>query len=320
MPKDATLCFLGCGILCPVLGSHAPLTRRFLTGNLGAAILSSLVNSEPVENDDMRITRFIACTRSEDSQRRLEQRFTRSHDKVTIRKNDNVEAVLKSQIVILAVDPSAVQDVLTEAGLQEALENKLLISVAAGWTRQKLEITLYGDAHTDGNMEGHTCIVRTLPNIAAQVSQSLTAIEMSKPPPPASYMGITELIFQKIGNTVQIEPKLMDATTALGGSTPAFFAVICDALIDAAVAVGVPRSTAHIMTFQVMRGTAVLLQSGIHPALLKDQGTSPEGCTIGGLMVMEEAGVRGHIGRALREAVTIARRMDDSSHVNDTRH
>lgn len=268
----------------------------------------------------MRITRFIACARSEGSQRRLEQQFTRLNDKVTICRNDNVKAVSESHIVILAVDPSAVQRVLTEAGLREALKDKLLISVAAGWTRQKLETALYGDICTGGNMEGRTCIVRTLPNIAAQVSQSLTAIEISDPSPPASYMRITESIFQKIGKIVQIEPRLMDATTALGGSTPAFFAVICDALIDAAVAVGVPRPTAHIMTFQAMQGTAALLQSGIHPALLKDQGTSPEGCTIGGLMVMEEAGVRGHIGRALREAVTIARHMDDSTHVNDTRH
>jgi pyrroline-5-carboxylate reductase len=69
--------------------------------------------------------------------------------------------------------------------------------------------------------------------------------------------------------------------------------VIVDAMIDAAVAVGMPRDMAHVMIFQAMQGTASLLQSGVHPALLKDQGTSPEGCTIGGLMMMEEAGVRG---------------------------
>ena len=65
-----------------------------------------------------------------------------------------------------------------------------------------------------------------------------------------------------------------------------------------------------------------MLQSGVHPGLLKDQGTSSEGCTIGGLMVLEEAGVRGHLGRALREAVTIARLMESGKedlHVNDTR-
>ncbi|KAA8645251.1 uncharacterized protein ATNIH1004_006670 [Aspergillus tanneri] len=94
----------------------------------------------------------------------------------------------------------------------------------------------------------------------------------------------------------------MDATTAVAGSTPAMFSVIVDAMIDAAVA-----------------GTASLLQNGIHPALLKDQGTSPEGCTIGGLMVTEEAGLRGYVGKALREAVTIARLMDGTRPVNDTR-
>ncbi|KAL2872489.1 pyrroline-5-carboxylate reductase [Aspergillus lucknowensis] len=110
----------------------------------------------------------------------------------------------------------------------------------------------------------------------------------------------------------------MDATTAVAGSTPAMFAVIVDAMIDAAIAVGVPRNMAHTMIFQAMQGTVSMLQSGVHPALLNDQGTSPEGCTIGGLMVMEEAGVRGHVVRALREAVTVARMMDGVRRVNDT--
>ena len=111
----------------------------------------------------------------------------------------------------------------------------------------------------------------------------------------------------------------MDATTAVGGSTPAFWAVICDAFIDAAVAVGVPRDQAKTMIYQSMKGTAEILQSGVGPGQLKEEGTSPEGCTIGGLMVMEEAGVRGHLGKALREAVTIARLMGKVEHVNDTR-
>ncbi|OMP88236.1 Pyrroline-5-carboxylate reductase [Diplodia seriata] len=110
----------------------------------------------------------------------------------------------------------------------------------------------------------------------------------------------------------------MDATTAVAGSTPAFFAVICDALVDAGVAVGVPRDQASAMIFQAMAGTAAMLQSGVHVGVLKDQGTSPEGCTIGGLMVLEEAGVRGHLGRALREAVTVARMMGRVEHPNDT--
>ncbi|PQK13572.1 hypothetical protein BB8028_0004g05030 [Beauveria bassiana] len=112
----------------------------------------------------------------------------------------------------------------------------------------------------------------------------------------------------------------MEATTAVAGSTPAMFAVLCDALIDASVAVGMPRQMAEAMVVQSMRGSAeLLLQSGgMSCATLRDAGTSPEGCTMAAIMVMEERGVRGAVGRALREAVTAARRMDSVQHVNDT--
>ncbi|KAJ5813573.1 uncharacterized protein N7503_000323 [Penicillium pulvis] len=296
--KPYTLCFLGCG-------------------NLGAAILDSLLSAS---NNELPFTLFVACVRSQQSQTKLAARFSEQLDRLTITKGDNVSAIRKSDVIILGVDPVDIAKVLTQTGIREALKDKLLISIAAGWTRQKLEQTIYESETTSENTDGRAWVVRTLPNIAAQVSQSLTAIEMSEPTPPDEYLQITTAIFERIGRTVQIPPHLMNATTAVGGSTPAFFAVICDAMIDAAVAVGVPRDLAHTMIFQSMQGTATMLQTGIHPALLKDQGTSPEGCTIGGLMVMEEAGVRGHIGRALRESVTLARLMETSSHVNDTRH
>lgn len=263
---------------------------------------------------------FIAVVRSESSERKLKERFSSYSQKLTITRGDNVEAITGATIVILAVDPADIEGVLTQSGLRDALNNKLLISVAAGWPRHKLETVLYGSEKTVTNTADRAWVVCTLPNIAAIVSESLTAIEISDPPIPPQYLEIVDSIFNQIGKTIHINPKLMNATTALAGSTPAFFAVICDALIDAAVAVGVPRDMAHIMTFQAMKGTSTLLQSGMHPALLKDSGTSPEGCTIGGLMVLEEAGFRGHIGRALREAVTIARLMGNTPHVNDTRH
>jgi pyrroline-5-carboxylate reductase len=232
---------------------------------------------------------------------------------------DSIKAVQESKVVVLAIDPAVIEAVLTQPGLREALADKLLISVAAGWTRQKLESTLYGSPTTSDNTNGRAWVVRTLPNIAASVSQSLTVIEISEPALPDAYQQITDAILGSLGKTMLIPPTLMDATTAVAGSTPAFFAVIIDAMIDAAVAVGVPREMARVMTVQAMQGSATLLQSGMTPAELRDQGTSPEGCTIGGLMVLEEAGVRGHVGRALREAVTVARLMDGTRHVNDTR-
>jgi pyrroline-5-carboxylate reductase len=116
----------------------------------------------------------------------------------------------------------------------------------------------------------------------------------------------------------------MPATTAVSGSTPAFWAIIVDSLIDAAVAVGLPRKLAQEQIYQSMRGSAEMLQSGIQPGELRDMGTSPEGCTIAGVMVLEEGGVRGVVGRALRESVTVARAMGkvgegEEVHVNDTR-
>ncbi|EFY89465.1 hypothetical protein MAC_04484 [Metarhizium acridum CQMa 102] len=105
-----------------------------------------------------------------------------------------------------------------------------------------------------------------------------------------------------------LSTSLLDAATVVGGSTPAFFAIICEALIDASVAVRVPRDVAHASIAQAMLRTADMLQTGIQPAAIKDKGTSPEGCTMSGL-VLEEIAVRGHVGRALREAVTVARLM-----------
>ncbi|KAJ0421735.1 pyrroline-5-carboxylate reductase dimerization-domain-containing protein [Aspergillus carlsbadensis] len=295
MPANNILCILGCG-------------------NLGTAILKSLLASE-----EQLFTNYIACVQSESSKQRLTGQFPESSS-LTVSIGDNVTAVQQSSVTILALDPSIIETGLRQPGLREALSNKLLISVAAGWTRQKLEETIYGITASPSENENRAFIIRTLPNIAALVSQSLTAIEIepSREIPP-HHLTLTDNIFSRVGKTIQIPPSLIDATTAVAGSTPAMFAVIVDAMIDAAVAVGVPRNMAHTMIFQSMQGTATMLQSGVHPALLRDQGTSPEGCTIGGLMVMEENGVRGHVGRALREAVTLARRMDGVRHVNDTR-
>ncbi|KAB8076104.1 putative pyrroline-5-carboxylate dehydrogenase [Aspergillus leporis] len=280
--ENSTLCILGCG-------------------NLGGAILKSLLDLPEDKQDSVPFTRFIACVRSKESEEKLTAQLSDHAQKLAISR-DSIKAVQESKVVVLAIDPAVIEAVLTQPGLREALADKLLISVAAGWTRQKLESTLYGSPTTSDNTNGRAWVVRTLPNIAASVSQSLTVIEISEPALPDAYQQITDAILGSLGKTMLIPPTLMDATTAVAGSTPAFFAVIIDAMIDAAVAVGVPREMARVMTVQAMQGSATLLQSGMTPAELRDQGTSPEGCTIGGLMVLEEAGVRGHVGRALREA------------------
>ncbi|KAI1206252.1 pyrroline-5-carboxylate reductase [Annulohypoxylon truncatum] len=289
-------------------------------GNLGTAILDSLIGSTDEKASPLPVKRIIACVRSERSAGRLSARLSSSHIPLEISSGNNAQAIEQSDVVLLGVDPADVHETLEESGLAAALAGKLLISIVAGWTRDQIETLLAEASAQSSDDYSKTWVIRTLPNIAATVSQSITAIEKPDPKLPPEHLEFTDALFNRIGKTVHLAPSQMDAFTAVGGSTPAFFAVIVDALIDASVAVGMPRQEATATIVQSMLGTATLLQSGVHPGVLRDQGTSPEGCTIGGLMVLEELGVRGHLGRGLREAVTIARLMGKDPHVNDTRH
>ncbi|WXC59797.1 hypothetical protein SNK03_005657 [Fusarium graminearum] len=291
------------------------------TGNITKPIVKNLLPAIKNGKTDLPFTKIIACVRSEASEKKLNEQFSEYSTALTVSRGDNVTAVQQGHVIILGVDPADIESVLTQDGIREALSGKLLISVAAGWTKEKIEATIYGSETTKDNWSGRAWVIRTLPNIACMVSEGLIAIEKSpsKPEVPKEHRDLAKAIFTTIGETVEVPPRLMNATTAVGGSTPAFWAIICDAFIDASVAVGVPRADAQKMIYQSMKGSAAMLQSGLQPGDLRDQGTSPEGCTIGGIMVLEEAGVRGHLGRALREAVTTARLMETTAHVNDTR-
>ncbi|KAL5459449.1 hypothetical protein PMIN06_002792 [Paraphaeosphaeria minitans] len=312
---DTTLCILGCG-------------------NLGTPILSSLMGAP--DGSGIQFTHFIACVHSAASVERLAKRFPKEKEsgKLVISRGQNAKAVSDASVTILGVDPADVEATLKEDGVAVALKGKLVISIAAGWARETLEKVISSaqgsplssssssSSSPSSSADAKTWVLRTLPNVAAQVSQSLTALEDPAPDTPDAHLQTCRAIFNQVGRTVQLAPKLMGPASAIGGSTPAFWAVICDALVDASVAVGVPRTAAQEMIYQSMRGSAAMLQSGIQPGELRDMGTSPEGCTIGGIMVLEENGVRGALGKALREAVTLARLMGserEGLHVNDTR-
>lgn len=305
--EHLTLCILGCGENDRVYwGVGAALT---MVGNLGRAILSQLVGWQ-----DSPFSQLIALVKSEASRKQLVEQFG---EQVSVRLGDGaVAAARQSDVTILGVDPSDVTAVLQQQGLCDALAGRLLISIAAGWPADKVEQVLYEGSTSEAP---RAYILRALPNIAASVSQSLTALAVppSAPPPPKN-IALAELIFSRVGKTAQVPPALMDATTAVAGSTPAMFAILCDALVDASVAVGMPRRTAETMIFQSMKGSAELLLGGLSCGALRDAGTCPEGCTMAAIMTMEERGVRGAVGRALREAVTAARQMENVRHVNDT--
>ena len=205
----------------------------------------------------------------------------------------NEDAVDQADIVVLAVKPQILEPVLLE--LADHLDtSKLIISIAAGVSLATIESHLKKDLR----------LIRAMPNIAALVLESATAI---CPGTHASQedLGLAKAVFDSVGKTVTIEEGLMDAITGLSGSGPAYLFLIIDALADAGVKVGLSRHNALTLSAQTVLGAAkLLIQTGEHPGRLKDLVTSPGGTAIAGLHTLEEGGLR----TTLINAVEVATR------------
>lgn len=312
---ELTMAVLGCGtmgiaILSGILSSlHDIRTAPPSPSPSGAS--TPLI---PTDLPSRLPTSFIACVRRPESARKVKAALSpySSSSSVTILQNDNIAAATRADIIILACKPYMVKDVLSEPGMAAALKGKLLISILAGVTESQLEAALGPD-------NGVT-IVRAMPNTASLIRESMTVINTSNPPLPAETHTLVTWIFKRIGEVVYLPPTNMDACTALCGSGPAFFALMLEAAIDGAVAMGLPRAEAQKMAAQTMKGAAGLVLNGDHPALLRDKVSTPGGCTIGGLLVLEEGRVRGTVARAVREATVVASQLGKGVQgVNGTR-
>lgn len=156
------------------------------TGNLGQPILSSLLN-ESGSDKHAKFERYIACVRSEISEKKLSEKYPEAvkSGKLSVSRGDNVKAAEDADVVLLGVDPADVESTLKQDGLSDALSGKLLISLAAGWTRAAIEKLL-------SSSKDKIWVIRTLPNIAAQVSESLTAIEDPGKDIPKEFVEITD--------------------------------------------------------------------------------------------------------------------------------
>ncbi|KAI9649507.1 delta 1-pyrroline-5-carboxylate reductase [Ciborinia camelliae] len=311
--SEMTLTVLGCGtmgiaILSGILSSlNTPSTTT-------SSPFTTSGTSTPAPTPSRLPSKFIACVRRPESAKKVKQalssHLTSGTPSLTILQNDNVTAVQRADIILLACKPYMVQEILSEPGMGQALAGKLLISICAGVTIEQLYSELFNEQTkglTDLASAANPCtIVRAMPNTASQIRESMTVISTSNPPLPPDITSLLTWIFTRIGEVVFLPPSTMDACTALCGSGPAFFALMLEATIDGAVAMGLPRAEAQKMAAQTMRGAAGLVLSGEHPALLRDKVSTPGGCTIGGLLVLEEGRVRGTVARAVREATVVA--------------
>ena len=204
---------------------------------------------------------------------------------------DNTEVVRNAHVIILAVKPDCVQPVLDQIKAVFTPDH-LLISIAAGIKIESIQQALCPGAR----------VVRVMPNTPAVAGASASAFAKGGSALPEDVQ-LTAKLFGAVGEVVEVKERLLDAVTGLSGSGPAYVCLVIEALSDGGVAAGLPRDTAIRLAAQTVLGTAkMVLESGIHPAALRDMVTSPGGTTIEGLHQLEKSGVRAAFISAVRAA------------------
>ena len=208
---------------------------------------------------------------------------------------ENRTAVQGADIVLLGVKPQVVSEVLKEIA-PELTEKTLVISMAASVP------TNYIEQHLGKKVP----VVRVMPNTPATVGCGMTGICRGAHA-GAEHLEMARAMFDAVGRTVVVDEKNMDAVTGLSASGPAFVYIILESLAEAGVKVGLPRDVATLLAAQTMKGAAsVVLETGDHPALLKDAVTTPAGCTIDGILELEEGKLRVTLIKAVVKATSRA--------------
>ena len=209
---------------------------------------------------------------------------------------DVANRVPTAGIILLCVKPAQAEGALaalSQAGLRP---ETLLVSILAGTTLTRLE-SLSNTANP---------WVRAMPNTPCIVREGMTAICPGTRATP-NHLAVVHRIFTCVGRCVQTDEAHFNAITALSGSGPAYYFLIMEAMADAGVRVGLPRELALTLVTQTALGAARMVQAGDrHPAALRDDVTTPAGCTIGGLLMMEDGKIRSVLARAIEEATRIA--------------
>ena len=211
---------------------------------------------------------------------------------------NNAEAVKGADIIVIGVKPQVVEDVLREISSQ-VTPKQLIVSVAASVPTSTIE----------KDFPPGMPVVRAMPNTPCLLGSGMTAICKGKHA-SAEDVALTCQMFDVVGRTVVVDEKHMDAVTALSASGPAYIYIILESLAEAGVKVGLPRDIATLLAAQTALGAAkVVLETGDHPALLKDAVTTPAGCTIDAIMELEEGKLRVTLIKAVVKAAQRAKEL-----------
>lgn len=206
---------------------------------------------------------------------------------------DNAAAVGRADVVLACLKPDCTLGVV--ASVADALADKLLISIAAGVTLDKLE-----------SAAPKARVIRAMPNTPSLIGEGMTVLS-SGASATEDDRARARAIFEAVGRVAELDHKHMNAVTALSGSGPAFVYVMLEAMADGGVMMGLPRDVSLTIAAQVFAGSArMVLEGHDHPAALKDQVTTPAGCTIAGLLTLEDGRIRSVLARAIQEASKVA--------------
>lgn len=256
-------------------------------GNMGSAIVKGIVGSGLIAAGDIVVSDV-----SEGASARL------AGELGCTGTCDNVEAARDAAMVIIAVKPQYLDDVVR--GFADAVApDALVVSIAAGVTLARLEGLLGSDRK----------IVRVMPNLPAMVLAGMSSLTPNAQVSAEECARVQEL-FESFGRAEVVPEHLIDAVIAASGSSPAYVCVFIEALADAAVAEGMPRAQAYTFAEQAVLGTAkYLLETGTHPAVLKDMVSSPAGTTIEAVAALEAGGFRAAVIDAARATAAKNRAM-----------
>ncbi|TCD68888.1 delta 1-pyrroline-5-carboxylate reductase [Steccherinum ochraceum] len=299
---------MGIAVISGVLASLESTSSPHHTAKWESHTPGTLTPTVQFPSDESLPSRFLACVSREESGKRLRELFLPLGglgSSVEVLVGENVRAVREADVVILCCKPQLAQSILTEPGLKEALDGKLLISILAGVTIAQLTALV----------TPATKVIRAMPNTPCRIREGMTVV--STLPQSDSLeldRSIILKIFSSIGRCRFLDEKHFDACTALSGSGPAFACVVLEAMADGGVMMGLPRAEALELAAQTLQGAArMTLQAGTHPAQLKDAVTTPGGCTIAGLLALEDGRVRSTIARAIQIATERASELGQPS-------
>ena len=256
-------------------------------GKMGEAIISGLLNSGVYDPKDIQAVEIV-----ESRQKYITQTYkVKCHDKAK-------KAIAFGDIIIIAVKPGVMGKVLEQIG-PAMKPGKVLVSIAAGVTLEYIQ----------NNLPKGIPVIRVMPNQACLVNEAMITICPSENTPKEQLKTATGIL-SLLGRVLPLEEKYLNLATGLVGSGPAYIYLIIEALADAGVRLGLPKDISTILAAQTTLGAAkMVVETGEHPAKLKDKVATPAGTTVEGLLELERGGLRAVIISAVTKAAQRAKEL-----------